>query len=148
MGKGDFGGKGMGKVGEVDEGWLKDRNAVRAKAHFTMLMMFPRSPTPVREMEAAGVAAPVQMTPEEEERAKKFQEGLKKAVKGDAKDSKKKEKKKDKEEEDTSKKDKAKEPEEPKEKKSKKDKEDSKEPREKDKKDKKEKKEKADADGS
>merc|ERR1712039_419967 len=114
--KGDFGGKGMGKVGEVDEGWLKDRNAVRAKAHFTMLMMFPRSPTPVREMEAAGVAAPVQMTPEEEARAKKFQEGIKKAVKEDAKDSKKKEKKKDKEE-DTSKKDKAKEPEEPKEKK-------------------------------
>merc|ERR1712113_886412 len=72
-GNDDGGGKGMGKVGEVDEGWLKDRNAVRAKAHFTMLMMFPRSPTPVRETEKADVAAPVQMTPEEEARAKKFQ---------------------------------------------------------------------------
>merc|ERR1712178_499930 len=60
----DGGGKGMGKVGEVDEGWLKDRNAVRAKAHFNMLMMFPRSPTPVRETEAASVPAPVKMTPE------------------------------------------------------------------------------------
>merc|ERR1712151_1039806 len=96
-GDASFGGKGLGKVGEVDEGWLKDRNAVRAKAHFTMLMMFPRSPTPVRETEKADVAAPVQMTPEEEARAKKFQEGIKKAVKEDAKDSKKKEKKKDKE---------------------------------------------------
>merc|ERR1712151_1080216 len=98
-GDASFGGKGMGKVGEVDEGWLKDRHGLRAKAHFTMLMMFPRSPTPVREREteAAGVAPPVQMTPEEEARAKKFQEGIKKAVKEDAKDSKKKEKKKDKE---------------------------------------------------
>merc|ERR1712217_1008825 len=99
--KGDKGGgdgKGLGKVGEVDEGWLKDRNAVRAKAHFTMLMMFPRSPTPVRETEAASVPAPVKMTPEEEARAKKFQEGIKAAVKADSKDSKKKDKKKAKDE--------------------------------------------------
>merc|ERR1712048_252167 len=100
-----------------------------AKAHFTMLMMFPRSPTPVRETEAASVPAPVKMTWEEEARAKKFQEGIKKAVKGDAKDSKKKDKNKDKDEEEpkekASKKDKDKEPEEAKEKKSKKDKEES-----------------------
>mmetsp|Transcript_48894 Transcript_48894/g.79347 ORF Transcript_48894/g.79347 Transcript_48894/m.79347 type:complete len:536 (-) Transcript_48894:54-1661(-) len=98
-GKGDEGGKGSWNA-EVDESWLADRSAMRAKAFFSPLTMFPRSPSPVRnqvqkiavtDVEAPPV--PVPFTKEEEERAKRFQAGISKAVKAEDKDEKKRDKK-------------------------------------------------------
>merc|ERR1712032_211038 len=45
-------GSGKGEEGswqrEIDEAWLRDRTAMRQKAFFSMLTMYPRSPSPQR----------------------------------------------------------------------------------------------------
>lgn len=102
-GGGDGGGKGGGGGKDwlegPDEGWLADRVAARKKAHFGTYAIFPRSPTPKREP-AKGIVEepeqnepPAEMTQEEKDRSDKFQAGLKKAMKGEAKEFQKQQKK-------------------------------------------------------
>merc|ERR1711879_842286 len=100
MGIGQGGGKDGADVGDwnkpVDEGWLLDRSSLRKSASFNPWSIFPRSPTPQRKNEGPGdemAAPPPELSREEEARNEKFQAGLKKAIKDEAKDSKKKEKK-------------------------------------------------------
>eukprot|EP00933_Yihiella_yeosuensis_P034346 TRINITY_DN27836_c0_g2_i1.p1 TRINITY_DN27836_c0_g2~~TRINITY_DN27836_c0_g2_i1.p1 ORF type:complete len:515 (+),score=171.57 TRINITY_DN27836_c0_g2_i1:57-1601(+) len=92
-------GKGGGKGGdggdwkaEIDEAWLLDRVAMRGKAFFGMQLMYPRSPSPQKQKEQAGPEKKVEpppLTKEEEERNKRFQAGIKQAVKEEAKEAKK-----------------------------------------------------------
>mmetsp|Transcript_30324 Transcript_30324/g.42465 ORF Transcript_30324/g.42465 Transcript_30324/m.42465 type:complete len:464 (-) Transcript_30324:85-1476(-) len=93
-------GKGKGEVdtwrAEFEEAWLLDRTAMRSKAFFSFLTMYPRSPSPQREKEPE-TEAPAQMTKEEQKRNDRFQENIKKAVKTEAKELKKIEKEKGKE---------------------------------------------------
>jgi len=98
-------GSGKGEKGswqsEPDEAWLRDRTAMRQKAFFSMLAMYPRSPSPQRvsaQEDKASVEAPPQLTKEEEARNAKFQAGIKKAAKGESKELKKIEKDRAKEE--------------------------------------------------
>jgi len=84
---------------EVDESWLLQRSEQRKKAPFKSTDIFPRSPSPQRKAVPEGEPqqpekAPEQvpLTAEEEARNNKFQAGLKKAIKGDAKKDKKEKK--------------------------------------------------------
>merc|ERR1712039_719737 len=83
-------------MGEPDEGWLLDRMSMRKKAFFNPRDLFPRSPSP-QKADAARTAQTVeqqpQMTIEEEQRNEKFQAGIKKAMKEEAKELNKKDKK-------------------------------------------------------
>jgi len=93
-------GKGKGEVdtwrADFEEAWLLDRSAMRSKAFFSFLTMYPRSPSPQREKEPEA-EAPAQMTKEEQKRNDRFQDNIKKAVKTEAKELKKIEKEKSKE---------------------------------------------------
>mmetsp|Transcript_20735 Transcript_20735/g.48475 ORF Transcript_20735/g.48475 Transcript_20735/m.48475 type:complete len:476 (+) Transcript_20735:94-1521(+) len=95
--------KGKGKGGEIDtwraefeEAWLLDRTAMRTKAFFSFLTMYPRSPSPQREVQPEA-EAPAQMTKEEQKRNDRFQDNIKKAMKTESKELKKIEKEKAKE---------------------------------------------------
>lgn len=113
-GKGKDGGAPRGQINddayqsEVNEGWLLDRTNLREKTPINPYDIYPRSPTPKREVkEAAVTEAPPEITKEEKERAEKFQASLKTAIKPD-KGEKKKKKKKDDSSEDDAKEDKEK----------------------------------------
>ncbi|CAE7454636.1 unnamed protein product [Symbiodinium natans] len=93
-------GKGKGEVdtwrAEFEEAWLLDRTAMRSKAFFSFLTMYPRSPSPQRETQPEA-EAPAQMTKEEHKRNDRFQDNIKKAMKTESKELKKIEKEKEKE---------------------------------------------------
>lgn len=84
---------------EIDEKWLLERVDLRMRAPFNRWIIFPRSPTPVRDdpdkhgtagdRETEGPDKPPALSPEEEKRNAKFQAGLKKATKQEEKESKK-----------------------------------------------------------
>merc|ERR1712194_868210 len=100
MGGGGGGGGGGGKGGgdwkaEVDEGWLRDRVELRKRTPLGQWEIFPRSPTPQRNViqEAEVNQAQQEVTAEEAARAKNFQKGLKQALKDEVKDLKPKDKK-------------------------------------------------------
>merc|ERR1712083_18209 len=116
----------MGYNAEPDEGWLRDRMETRRSARFGEFSIFPRSPTPKREAPAAEAAPEenqqVELTQEEKERNAKFQGGLKKAMKEEAKEFQKKDQKDGGEKKDKKDKKEKKEKKEGKEKKDKKDK--------------------------
>lgn len=80
---------------EIDEAWLLDRTMTRDKAQTPLYAIFPRSPSPQRDvLEKQGMQAPPPpMTQEEEKRNAKFQSGINKAIKDESKDTKKKDKK-------------------------------------------------------
>lgn len=84
---------------DPDEGWLRDRVDLRKRAPFNPWDVFPRSPSPQRvENHAALIEVNEEqkqpdMTREEMDRNQKFQGGLNKALKNEAKEFKKNDKK-------------------------------------------------------